>query len=385
MLSPNPYDFSRKKQITDFFSNKFILGIVLSFLVIRLLTIFIPPQFTTDLARSLFYGKHFWNVGFNVYKLTPIQIDPNFNVIDPTTGTLAWTHNTYDYGLISLLYYAIIGILPVSISTQMIIAKFILNIVDVILVFFLILLFPENKEIPIVFWVVMIPFSSIEGQPLSFTLLFFIMSIYFYKEDKKSLAYVFVALGFHWKYVTLLLLPYYILNDIKEYYSEENKGKKLATLLKPMVIFCVLFFLLMFPLLVSPYILSYISFGGNLPVISLPWNPYYLGYPWTISSILLAILVVYILSTWYSLRNNSKITYELGFIPILGLFGFLLIYKYAFPWYWMWAIPLFALVPAKKRELFIIYVSICLIAAIEFINWTVGFPFIINLLFVFNS
>ena len=389
MLSPNQDGFLPKKQLSTFFSNKYIILFFSVVFCLRLVMVLIPPQFTTDLARSLFYGKHFWSIGFDVYNLTPIQIDPNFNIIDQTTNQLAWPGTTYDYGVLSLFYYALVSLISVNISTQMIIAKLLLNTVDIIIVIFLILLYPENKEIPIIFWVVMIPFSSIEGQPLSFTLLFFVLSIYFYKNNHKSLAYLLVALGFHWKYVTLMLLPFYVLNDSYQYYQkrknhteEETQTKQFIT---PFIVFLVSFLLLMFPLLFSRYILNYISFGGNLPVNSLPWNPFYIGYPFTFSSYILAVFVLYILYSWLNLRKTDQLALGLGFIPLLGLFGFLLIYKYAFPWYWMWSLPLFSLVPLKRRKIFLIFLGICCVAAIEFINWTVGFPFIENLLFFSNS
>ena len=142
----------------------------------------------------------------------------------------------------------------------------------------------------------------------------------------------------------------------------------------------------MFPILVSPYILSYISFGGNLLVTSLPWNPFYLGLPFTISSFLLLGLVLYIFFLWYKLivDDSQSIFSGAGFLPLLTLYLFLLIYKYAFPWYWLWSIPLYSILPvrqSKLKNIFYIFALFCIVAAIEFINWTVGYPFILKYLF----
>ena len=356
-------------------------------MVVRLMLIFIPPLFTTDLARCLFYGQQFWKHGFNVYKLTPIQLDPNYHIIDPTTHQKAWPYNKYDYGVISLFFYALIALFPVSNSMLLIITKFLFNIADVVTFFLLISLYQRNKEFPMIFWIIMIPFTSIEGQALAVTVLFFTSSLFFYSKNKKSLAYIILALGFHWQYVTLFILPFYVLNDFYLYYTAEKERKiPLKDLLKPMLAFIIVFILLMFPLLVSPYILSYVSYEGNLLVHSAPWNPFYIGLPLTISSFLLLFFMIYILSKWYQLDTHLKEKFfkGIGFIPLLGLYSFLLIYKYAFPWYWLWSFPLYSLLPIKMRKIFYIFMSICIVASIEFINWTVGFHYFFNLLFVFK-
>ena len=105
-MTTNDYsNFILRDEISRYFSHKYILVIFVIFMILRLLLVFLNPLFTTDLARSLFYGKNFWSVFFDVYKLTPVQIDPSFNIIDPTTGLLAWPDNTYDYGIVSLIFF----------------------------------------------------------------------------------------------------------------------------------------------------------------------------------------------------------------------------------------------------------------------------------------
>ncbi|HKZ42522.1 MAG TPA: hypothetical protein VJ044_16285, partial [Candidatus Hodarchaeales archaeon] len=73
---------------------------------------FVPPPFTTDLERNLFYGEAFWSHGFQVYELTPIEIDSSYNITDPSTGQRAYPLTTYDYPSIQLAFWAIISILP---------------------------------------------------------------------------------------------------------------------------------------------------------------------------------------------------------------------------------------------------------------------------------
>ena len=141
----------------------FVATIVIFFLligIIKLILISISPFVTTDLERNLWYGQQFWNVFFDVYRLTPFQIDPNFNIIDPTTGLFAWPDNTYDYPTLSIVLYALIALIPVGIAGQMIITKMFFIAVDVLNFFLLRQLdTSDSKLLSWVYWIVLIPFS----------------------------------------------------------------------------------------------------------------------------------------------------------------------------------------------------------------------------------
>ena len=261
-------------------------------------------------------------------------------------------------------------------------SKFLFNFIDILNFFLLITLYPKLRELPIIYWIILTPFSSIEGQPVSITIFMFIVCLYFYNSNKKSLAYSFIAIGFHWKYITLILLPYFIFKDIFKVYSKEKEyyGLKRESF-KPMLYFLAVIFILMFPILFSPYILSYISFGGNLLVVSLPWNPFYLGLPITIAGFLLLILIIGLIIDTILLLKSNKLQKSsiIDYLPLLSIWGFLLIYKYAFPWYWLWSFPLFSSLPElRQRKVFYYFSYICIIASIEFINWTVGFSYFIK-------
>ena len=88
----------------------------------------IDVAFTSDLKRNLFYGEAFWKHGFKVYDMTPLEIDPNFNITDPLSGLLAYPNTTYDYPTVQLVFWAIIAPLPFA----DIIAKWIFSFFDLI-------------------------------------------------------------------------------------------------------------------------------------------------------------------------------------------------------------------------------------------------------------
>ena len=378
--SPQPF----RNEIKEFIGSRGLITIFLLIGIIKLILISFDPLVTTDLERNLWYGRQFWNVFFDVYRLTPFEIDPNFNIIDPTTGLFAWPDNTYDYPILSILLYALIAMIPVGIASQMLITKMFFVAVEV-LNFFLLRQIDtsDSKILSWVYWIVVIPFSSIEGQPVSVTIFFFLLIIWLYKKyPNPSYAFIALALGFHFKYVPLLVLPYLGLEIFYRTILSHRKNKILwRDFFIPIGAFSLVFIILSFPILVSPYILSYISFGGNLPVTGDPWNPFYLGFPLTLSGFMLLGLILYIIVSWlyYSYKNRTDIWMGIGIIPLLSLWGFLLIYKYAFPWYWLWAIPLFTLLPKNQQKILGIFIGICSITAIEFINWTVGFDGFIQL------
>jgi hypothetical protein len=344
--------------------------------------LFFGPWLTTDLERSLWYGDKFWRIFFDVYALTPKEIDPNYNIIDLTTGLLAWPDNTYDYPILSILFYAAFALIPIGITGQIILVKFIFNLVDVVN-FLLLRRLDDQKTLSWLYWVLLTPFSALEGQPVSITIFFFILAIWFYKEYSSNpiYAYIVIALAFHWKFVSLFLLPYIIADSYhRTIWKQIFNKERWILFLKPLLGFGIIFSLLWFPILVSPYILSYISWGGNLPVDEAhPWNPFYLGVPLTFGGFFLLTLFIGILVYWIR-TNKSKLWDYTGFFPLMFLWGFLMIYKFAFPWYWMWAFPFFTILPFNKREILIGYIIICLIAAVEFINWTVGVSGLIDLI-----
>jgi hypothetical protein len=369
--------------VKSFINNRFLVILLTLIVISRGLLIFIGPLVTTDLQRSLWYGKQFWDVFFDVYILTPLEIDPNFNIRDPTTGLLAWPDNTFDYGVVTLFFHAIIALIPLDTTLLVIITKLVFNVVDFINFFMLRRLENEEKYLSWLYLIILIPFSSLEGQPVSFTIFFLLSSILLYKEmENVSFAFIFLAIGFHWKYVSLLLLPYLFLDWAKRSIKGNYKSKEAWIIfIKPIIVFSIVFVALCFPLLFSPYILSYISFGGNLPVLSYPWNPFYLGFPFTISSFLLLLVLIMVLLPWLKLalnRSYEELWDAVGLIPLVGLWIFLLIYRYAFPWYWTWSFALFVIIPSNKRKTIVSFLLICIVAFIEFIYWTVIYNGIIQ-------
>jgi len=363
------------KEVRSFAKNQQELIFILIILLIRIILAFITPLVTTDLERSLWYGDHFWSIFFDVYSKTPLDIDPNYNIIDPTLGALAWPNNTYDYPLLSILFFAINALIPIGIANQMIFVKFSYTGFDFIN-FLLLRRLNNDKRISLLYWLILTPLSALEGQPVSLTILFVMLTIWLYKEfDNPVFAFLFAGISFHWKYISVLLMPYLIIDLFyKTVWIGESKRDEWIKFLKAIGYFTISFVILWFPLLFSPYILSYISFGGNLPVLTSPWNPFYLGKPLSLSGFLLIGLILGTLVIWFNKLREEKTNfwYGAGNIPILGLWSFLLIYKYAFPWYWMWAFPLVSILPWRKNRINLSFLVICIIASVEFVELTVG-------------
>ena len=371
--------------IKDFGSLKWLF-IIIIFLHFSIGGI-IPPLVTSDFERNLFYGKAFWEHGFSVYDKTPLEIDPSYDVRDPLTGEYSYPNTTYDYPTLQLLFWA--GLSPLPFSS--IIAKWILSCFDILnffLIYFLIrsrkseeknrTLFENGFVFSYLF--LSIPFSAIEGQSTAITILFFLLPLVLHSQYQIC-GYMSIGLGFHWKYVSVLVLPYLLLID-----RDTIKQALLGFLTVVMSIL-----LLSFPILFSSFITRYFSSFGNLGAYSgqLPSNPLFLFYP-SLSSILSLGILILALLYWVgilprngSVRINVSETIERVFwLPFVFLLAFLKIYATAFPWYWMWFYVCLAILPQKDRRLFTILLGVTFaIGLVDFIQMTVGLTTFIKFFF----
>ena len=363
------------KSLKKYFFLFIVLHLIIGFIV--------PPLFSSDFQRNLFYGRAFWKHGFSVYDMTPLDIDPNYSIGDPTSDPplLSYPNTTYDYPTIQLLFWAGMSIFPFPEIT----AKWVLSVFDIINAFLLYALIKNfktkdesiNQESQFDSYFLLsyilfsVPFSAIEGQSTSITIFFFCLPLVLYSRFS-TFSYVLIGIGFHWKYVTLLILPFFLFNDIKTH-------KKLFY-----GIFCLTIsvLLLSFPLLFSNFILGYFGFFGNLGEYSgqLPSNPLLLNEIY-ISSILSTILLIVGYYYWVSplstekkLRLNMMEIVNRGYwTPLLLLLSFLKVYSTAFPWYWMWFYPLITLLPVKHRRQFTLAFSVIFaFGLIDFVSITVG-------------
>ncbi len=347
-----------------------------------LLGAIITPLFTSDFERNIFYGQAFWEHGFQVYDLTPLDIDPNYSIGDPTSGLLAYENTTYDYPTIQLLFWAGMVLLPFPQIT----IKWVLSFFDVINCVLLFILLKrsssegnngnELKDFDKLFLVgyllLTIPFSAIEGQSTAITnfFLFFPLVLYTYKPYA---SYIAIGLGFHWKYVSLLVLPYILLRDYK-YWKKMLSG--LAALILTIL-------LLSFPLLWSNFILRYFGFFGNLRLYSgqIPSNPLLLSELYISSLLSTGILLLGFFLWLKPIFEEKRISFDIQgilqrayWLPLLFLLIFLKIYATAFPWYWLWFYPLLAILPESERRIFtLLFILTFTIGIIDFIHMTVGF------------
>ncbi len=373
-----------KSHFESFFQNlgplKYLFfTVIIAHLVISLLFL---PVFTSDFERNLFYGRAFWEHGFEVYDMTPIDIDGNYSIGDPTSGILSYPNTTYDYPTLQLLFWAGVVLLPFpEISARWILSIF--DIFNTLLIFGLLKRFRASEDdsdplgmfetgFTLSYLLFAIPFSAVEGQSTSITIFFFLIPIALHSRNYQS-SYLSIGLGFHWKYVTLLILPYLFLKDIR---SRKRVGTGL-------LILCGVVILLSFPLLWSQFILAYFSFFGKLEHYSgqIPSNPLLLSKIY-ISSILSTIILILGLFYWIKpISEDRKLTIDIRgivqrgyWIPLILLLSFLKIYSTAFPWYWMWFYSLIVILPSDERRLFTkLFAVTFAFGLVDFVHMTVGF------------
>ncbi|UCE12595.1 MAG: hypothetical protein JSV04_10410 [Candidatus Heimdallarchaeota archaeon] len=352
------------------------------FLLHFLIGAFIPPLVTSDFQRNLFYGDAFWKHGFTVYDMTPLEISNNtYNVRDPLTGEYSYPNTTYDYPTVQLLFWAGLSLLPFS----SIISKWFLSCIDILNFFLIYSLIwrrqnEENKRLlfengfALSYLLFAIPFSAIEGQPTAITVLFLLMPLLLHTKYP-IWSYMSIGFGFHWKYVSLLLLPYLLLID----------HKLLKQAVSGVLVTTTVIVLLSFPFLFSDFILNYFAAFGALGSYSgqTPSNPLFFFYP-SISSILSSVILITAVLYWIGLIPSNetsikKIIEQSYWMPFVFFLGFLKIYTTAFPWYWMWFFPPLALLPQNNRKLFVVFLGITFaIGLLDFIQMTVGLTDFVN-------
>jgi hypothetical protein len=235
----------------------------------------------------------------------------------------------------------------------------------------------NNLEIPEIllslsYLLFSIPFSAIEGQSTALTVFFLLLPL-FLRPYNTTWSYMSIGIGFNWKYVSVLILPFFILLD-------RDNLKLLVSGISSMILTILLF---SFPILFSNYILNYFGYFGNLGEYSgqLASNPLLLLHPSISSLISTGVLLLAILYWLGVFSNDETVTKKIEGIlsrsywfPFLLLLGFLKIYATAFPWYWMWFYACLSPLPQKERRLFTIFLSITLFIGIfDFISMTIGF------------
>ncbi|MHA1450649.1 MAG: hypothetical protein ACTSP4_14660 [Candidatus Hodarchaeales archaeon] len=364
------------------FVSKTILIAFILFLLIRVVIVIIGPVVTSDLLRNIFYGQQFWEKGFSVYNFKPLELDPGFNVLDPLSGELSWPNNTYDYSMLHLLFFALISLF----TAPVVLSKLIFVIFDTAN-FFLLNTKEDYRLLAWLYFIVSIPFSSVEGQVESITVFIFLIGLTLYEKNHKLTAYVIAAIGFHWKIIPVILFPYFFIKDLIAQDSVVSKDRLVKDLIIRTACFFVPFTVLfIFPMLSSKYLFNSQFFIGFQYDVS-SWNPLYL-FNFTLSALLLVITLVLCVIFWINLMEldwKAGINYIL-LIELIVFFS--VIYKYAMPWAWLYFIPGLFIIPNRRetryRELFISLMVVFVFASLDFLNMTVGFQGlqdVINLLF----
>ncbi len=387
-------------------------------ILIRILVTPIGPLVTSDLKRNIFYGAAFWKLGFKVYDLKPLEIDPSFSITDPLSGKLSWDNNTYDYPWLHLLFFAFVSLVPFPIIATKTVFTFI-DIVNFLLLYMLeknrlssplYTLTPTLKKntpshmtsastsrVAYISWLylfVSIIFSNIEGQVISIEVLTFLVAYYLYRHEKTRLAsYLWIALSFHWKYLTIILFPTFLIIDATRIWLQHKDIQQIfQEMLKPIVLtIAVLIGMSIPPFLQSRYILNSQFFIGFQYDVK-PWSPFYIGTLMPAAFFMLAYWL-YTIYVWIKPLFSTHIQYntfwktiieesdhEVIALILVQIF-FLFIYRFAMPWAWLYFFPVIAsLEPKKRRTLFFIYAITAFIGAINFIQLTVTFAGFIDIL-----
>ena len=390
------YQF-RNSYLIEFFhenKNKRWFYIFLILLLLKIVLSIIPPLFSTDFLRNLFYGEAFWNFGFQVYDLSPIEIDPNYDILDPTTQIKAYQYTPYDYPIIQILFWAITSLLPFSLVT----GKWVLLIFDVTNFFLIRDLLKERESkfekdaVSLFYFAFMLIISTIEGQAEGITLFFMLLALK-YINKKPLYSYVIIAIGIQWKYIPIILLPYLIYQHRKD----------LILVIKGISIFSIVNIVLSFPILISDYVLHYIIYGGELPNDQIPSNPMAWMYSIDLdqlylSSFILWIIIFYIFfqilispllnylkekdenrSNFLRYYSESFFQRFEKFMVLLPILLFLKYYRFAFSWYWLWLIPgILTNDNVHRKRLWISFSILFPVMIFDTISLTKNWGFILN-------
>jgi hypothetical protein len=359
-----------KEFINTNFESKTLLNLFIILLLTRIIFIFLNPFVTSDLLRNIFYGENFWIHGLRVYDYTPLDMDPNYNILDPLSGVLSWEKNMYDYPVLHLLFFAFISLLPFPV----LVAKTIFTIFDLIN-FSLINRNQKFKKIAWFYLIISSFMTSLEGQVVSITVFLFILGITLYESGSKRLAYFLSAIGFQWKIVGILLFPFYAIKDLFEIEEKFKFNEEVREYLVQGIIFIIpVTILSIIPLIYSRYLLNSQFFTGFLYDVE-PWNVLYL--PLILpSGILLALTMLFILIVYFRNLNQWKKGLNYLLLLELGIF-FLLIYKFAMPWAWLFFIPGYLIIRdkelPKEKEIGYLLIVTFILACFDFLNLTIGF------------
>ncbi|OLS21251.1 MAG: hypothetical protein HeimC3_36720 [Candidatus Heimdallarchaeota archaeon LC_3] len=357
-------------QVTDLFQyettethqllrSKEFLAIVAIFVMKLFLILINFPDFNTDMVRNLQYGEAFWSHGFfNVYNLYP-------NDIDPGNPSNVYLTQTFSYPVFHLLFFAFFAILPYSVF-----------ILKVFLAFIDILIFYEVKKDLGLKWAIFISLFQIiftlYGLVDGITLLLILYSARRYNNGDKRAAYLLAIFGIFWKYVSVVLLVYYIIND----YNNKNTLHVKDSIFNYSIV--IITSIGMLPLFFSQYILKFIEWQFNNGYLNNQDIP---------SEIPIAEQAVYrlydqagwnddALSIWALIQGNLNpaalvmlaifvytayrliVKKELNFLPLVLISFSLILIKRMMIWYFLYAFPMILFLKIKDKDQFLwIYVG----------------------------
>jgi hypothetical protein len=321
----------------------------------------LPPQGAVDINNNIFFTKIFSDYGVNPY-LHPIKEFPN-DVLFPETNR--WWKGVTPYGpawsLLSLVPYKLSG----PLLAQKIFSFRAFNLLFWGITGYLIFLIlkktkPNLAPLATIAYLFnpLILFEAVNNAHNDLIFIFFILlAIYFYLNNKKSLVIPFLTISVLIKYVSLLIIPFFLWSLWRD---KQTRKKHLL----------IGIFL---SLIVTLLILWPFSFDWRAMLLSLKnqttilHNPYYLS----LGPIVLFTILSYLGQSFeitkflsFGLSTSGYVFLLINFLkkeaPIAATFWTLalLLLTATFwlqPWYFLWLIPLIILKMEKPLFSFLLF------------------------------
>ncbi len=323
------------------FQKHLIISIMICMLMVPVADMMILQR---DRNRNMVFGELFWTHGVDVYNINDKILNETYGV--PADHLLTGVVNvTYEYPIVTLLFYAVVALFEPGMYGPHWLANWVLVIIahiNLILFLFLGREYWDRKwfrQIFALYYAFEVVFSVgfAKTEPLSDLL--WLVSILLWKQDRRVLANITLAMAGQTKLYPITLFPMFAIAD------------------PPATIgFFVMNILLMLPLWVSN--ITYSSLLAHLSNSSsysrIVTNPFFIGMAATNPIVILApaILVIVLIFGVFRLKRVGRVvlpsrelrTRSLKTIFIFMLPLSLIFFSWVLIWYYSWFIvPIFIL------------------------------------------
>jgi len=167
--------------------------------ILRLSLVLQPPVNSTDLLRNLGFGKEFWNYGFHIYDYRPMDFVG-------TSYADLWAEYRLIYPGMMLLFFALVA----KIWPALAFGKLVLTLVEAANAY-LVGRISGERWLGLIYYLnpASVWWVSREGQFEPVVVLFMLLGLLFLKR-RPLWAYLALALSMQVKYLSAVLLPYFV-------------------------------------------------------------------------------------------------------------------------------------------------------------------------------